>query len=177
VRSSSAGRSPEDRASLKALADPWEGIETIAPVGRVVAGQTEVAEFGAFVVAAGVEGLLHVSELGARAERPSDHLNVGDQVLAVVKEVDKKRRRISLALSDEGAKPGEAARDVRAILGAVVSATVEKHERFGVFVQITGTRGRAGRALIPTNELALRAGVDVRKELPIGTEVRARSPG
>jgi small subunit ribosomal protein S1 len=163
--------------SLKALAgDPWEGIETIAPVGRVVAGQvTRLADFGAFVrLGAGIEGLLHVSELGARVGHPSDRLNVGDQVLAVVKEVDKGRRRVSLALSDEGARAGDAARDVRAVLGAVVTGTVEKHERFGVFVQLTGTRGRAGRALIPTNELALRAGADVRKELPIGAEVRAK---
>ncbi len=163
--------------SLKALAaDPWEGIDAIAQVGRVVAGQvTRLADFGAFVrIAAGVEGLLHVSELGARVSHPSEQLEVGQQLLAVVKEVDAKRRRVALALVDEGAREGDRVQAMRPVLGAVVMATVEKHERFGVFVQIAGTQGRAGRGLVPTAELGLRPGADVRKELPIGAELRAK---
>lgn len=163
--------------SLKALAsDPWDGIEAVAPVGRVVAGQvTRFADFGAFVrLAPGVEGLLHVSELGARVTRPADALEIGQQLLVVVKEVDAARKRISLALSEEGASAGDEAKDVRPVLNAIVTATVEKHERFGVLVQVAGTRGRAGRGLVPNAELGLRAGADVRKELPIGTEVRAK---
>src|SRR5687768_5524883 len=61
--------------SLRALAsDPWEGVERIAPVGTIVGGQvTRLTEFGAFVrLAAGIEGLLHVSELGARVRHPSE---------------------------------------------------------------------------------------------------------
>lgn len=163
--------------SLKALeSDPWQGIDAIAPVGRVVAGQvTRLTDFGAFVrLAPGVEGLLHVSELGARVKGPAEVLEVGQQLLVVVRSVDPARRRISLALSEEGAKPGDAAKDLRPVLNAVVSATVEKHERFGVFVQIAGTQGRAGRGLVPNAELGLRPGADVRKELPIGAEVRAK---
>ncbi len=163
--------------SLKALAaDPWEGIEAIAAVGRVVAGQvTRLTEFGAFVrLAAGVEGLLHVSELGARVSHPSEALEVGQQLLCVVKEVDPKRHRVGLALTGEGAREGDVVREVRPVLGAIVTATVEKHERFGVFVQVAGTQGRAGRGLVPSAELGLRAGADVRKELPIGAEVRAK---
>lgn len=163
--------------SLKALAaDPWQGVSAIAPVGRVVAGQvTRLTEFGAFVrLAAGVEGLLHVSELGARVSNPADALEIGQQLLLVVKDVDASRRRISLALSDEGASVGDQAKDLRPVLNAVVTATVEKHERFGVFVQVAGTQGRAGRGLVPNAELGLRAGADVRKDLPLGTEVRAK---
>ncbi len=163
--------------SLKALAgDPWAGALTIAPVGQVVAGQvTRMTEFGAFVrLAPGVEGLLHISELNARATRPEDALEIGEQLLLVVKDVDLARRRISLALSEEGAKPGEKAKDMRPVLNAIVNATVEKHERFGVFVQVAGTQGRAGRGLVPNAELALRAGSDVRKDLPLGTTIRAK---
>ncbi|MBZ0120071.1 MAG: S1 RNA-binding domain-containing protein [Sandaracinaceae bacterium] len=163
--------------SLRALAtDPWDGIGAIAPVGRVLGGQvTRLADYGAFVrLAAGVEGLLHVSELGARVKHPQERLSVGDHRLVVVKEVDRERKRVSLALADEGANEGEIAKTVRVVMGAVVKAVVEKHERFGVFVQIAGTQGRAGRALVPTAELALRAGADVRKELPIGAEITAK---
>jgi small subunit ribosomal protein S1 len=163
--------------SLRALAtDPWESLETIAPRGRVVAGQvTRLADFGAFVrLAPGVEGLLHVSELGARVTHASEALSVGQQVLVTVKDVDLERRRVGLTLSAEGARAGEAAQDVRPVLGAIVKATVEKHERFGVFVQVAGVPGRAGRGLVPNAELGLPRGVDVRKELPLGTEVRAK---
>lgn len=163
--------------SLKALAgDPWEGVATIAPVGRVVAGQvTRLTEFGAFVrLAPGVEGLLHVSELGARVTHPSDAVEIGQQLLVVVKDVDASRKRVSLALSEAGAREGEEARTLRPVLNAIVAATVEKHERFGVFVQVAGTQGRAGRGLVPNEELGIPRGADVRKELPIGTEVRAK---
>jgi small subunit ribosomal protein S1 len=163
--------------SLRALAtDPWDGLDTIAPRGSVLAGQvTRIAEFGAFVrLAPGVEGLLHVSELGARATDPATALTVGQQVLVTVKEADRERRRVGLGLAGEGARAGDRAKDVRPVLGAVVKATVEKHERFGVFVQIAGIPGRAGRGLVPNAELGTQRGVDVRKELPLGAEVRAK---
>lgn len=163
--------------SLKELqADPWDGIDAIAPVGKVVAGRvTRVTDFGAFVrLAAGVEGLLHVSELGIRVEHPSEVIEVGEQRLVVVRGVDRGRKRISLALAGEGATEGETAQNLRPVMGAVVTATVEKHERFGVFVQVAGTQGRAGRGLVPTAELGLPRGADVRKELPAGAEITAK---
>lgn len=171
------GGRPKVTLSLKALAaDPWQGIDRIAPVGKVVAGQvTRLADFGAFVrLAAGVEGLLHVSELGARTQHPSDQLEVGQQLLVAVRDLDRSRQRISLALAAEGAREGEAAVDLRPVQGAVVDATVEKVERFGVFVQVAGTQGRAGRGLVPNAELGLKGGVDVRKEMPVGSQIRAK---
>lgn len=163
--------------SLKALAsDPWDGIHTTAPVGLVMAGQiTRLADFGAFVrLAAGIEGLLHVSELGARVSHPSEQLEVGQQVLVVIRDVDRSRRRVSLTLADQGSKVGEEAKNLKPVMGALVTATVEKHEHFGVFAQVAGTSGRAGRGLVPTQELGLARGADLRRELPVGTEIRAK---
>ncbi|MBX3276109.1 MAG: S1 RNA-binding domain-containing protein [Sandaracinaceae bacterium] len=163
--------------SLKALAaDPWEGIEAVAPIGQVLAGQvTRITEFGAFVrLGPGVEGLLHVSELGARMTHASEGAEVGQQVLVVARSIDPAKRRISLALAPPGAQVGAAGGARGPVYGAVVRATVEKHENFGVFAQIEGTRGRAGRALIPTSELGIARGADARKELPIGTVVSAK---
>lgn len=163
--------------SLKALAtDPWDGIDAIAPVGRVVAGQvSKLMEFGAFVrLAAGVEGLLHVSELGASVRHPSEVLEVGAQVLCAVKSVDRERKRIALVPAQEGASLGDVSLGPSVVLGSVVDAVVEKVERFGVFVQLAGTKGRAGRGLIPNAELGTDRGVDVRKEFPAGRQVRAK---
>lgn len=163
--------------SLKALAqDPWEAISVVAPVGGVLAGTvTRVVEFGAFVrVAAGIEGLLHVTELSGRREHPSGLVTPGQNVLVVVKSVDAKARKLSLTLAPDGAAVGGVVAGARVILGAVVKATVERFEPYGVFVQIEGTRGRAGRGLIPNAELGLTRGADVRKHFSEGTVVTAK---
>lgn len=171
------GDKTEITLSLKALAtDPWTAIEAVAPVGRVVAGQvSRIAEFGAFVrIAPGVEGLLHVSELGARVRRPEDAVQIGQPVLVKVLAVDAQRRRVSLALASDGASVGAEDRGASIVVGAVVKATVEKVENYGVVVQLAGTKGRAGRGVIPNAETGTRVGADLRKEFPVGREVTAK---
>lgn len=171
------GEKIEITLSLKALAsDPWTAIEALAPVGKVVAGQvSRVAEFGAFVrLAAGVEGLLHVSELGARVRRPEDAVQIGQSLLVKVLSVDPQRRRVSLALASEGASVGSEDRGGAIVVGQVVKASVEKVENYGVVVQLAGTKGRAGRAVIPNAETGTRLGADLRKEFPVGREVTAK---
>jgi small subunit ribosomal protein S1 len=163
--------------SLKALAaDPWDAIDEIAPLGRVVAGKVvKLMDFGAFVqIAPGIEGLLHVSELGAGNRHPSTMLNAGDAVLVVVRNVDRERQRIGLAPAPKGASVGEAIGGGGLTVGAIVKCTVEAIERFGVFVQIEGTAGRAGRGLIRERELGLAQGADVKRTFPIGTELSAK---
>lgn len=163
--------------SLKALAaDPWEALDTVAPVGRVVQGTvTRMKEFGAFIrLASGVEGLLHVSELSGKPEHPSKVLTEGQSITVVVKSTDAAKRRISLVPAPDELPVGAAAPNTRVALGAVVKGIVERHEPYGVFVQLAGTQGRAGRGLIPNEELGISRGADKRKELPLGTEVTAK---
>jgi small subunit ribosomal protein S1 len=171
------GEKVEITLSLKALAaDPWSAIEAVAPVGRVVAGQvSRLADFGAFVrIASGVEGLLHVSELGARVRNPKDVLQIGQSVLVRVLSIDTERRRIALAPASEGAAVGAEDRGASVVVGSVVEAAVEKVENYGVVVQLVGTKGRAGRAVVPNAESGTRAGADLRKEFPVGRIVKAR---
>lgn len=163
--------------SLKALAsDPWDAIDEVAPIGRVVAGKVvKLMEFGAFVqIAPGIEGLLHVSELGAGNRHPSAMLSAGDAVLVVVRNVDRERQRIGLAPAPKGASVGEAIGGGALTAGAIVKCTVEAIERFGVFVQIENTAGRAGRGLIRERELGLAQGADLKRTFPIGTELTAK---
>ena len=159
--------------SLKALAaDPW--ADTDVTEGRVYLGTvTRSAEFGRFVrLAAGIEGLLHVSELGrdTRAEE-------GEQVLVAVKKLDREAKKISLVLAPDGAEPGTvlaAAAGPALAVGRVVSGTVERIETYGIFVQVEGTKGRAGRGLVPNAELGVPRGTDLRKAFPEGTKVTAK---
>lgn len=163
--------------SLKDLADdPWDNVDSVAPQGTVVQGTVRrLMDFGAFVeLAPGVEGLLHVSELGAGARHPSSFLHVGQTLLVTVQSVDPSKKRISLAPAPKDAEAGTrvVARSLR--IGDVVDVVANKVERFGIFVQVEGTTGRAGRGLVPMRELGVAEGTDVRKLYPEGKTFQAK---
>lgn len=159
--------------SLKALAaDPWEGLD-FTP-GRVVSGTVvRSTDFGRFVrIAPGIEGLLHVSELGREFKAEE-----GEEVRVVIKKLDKESKKISLAAAPDGAEVGSTVptaptNDLK--VGAVVQGTVERIETYGIFVQVEGTKGRAGRGLVPNAELGVPRGTDLRKTFPEGTKVTAK---
>ncbi|MBN8615240.1 MAG: S1 RNA-binding domain-containing protein [Deltaproteobacteria bacterium] len=163
--------------SLKALAkDPWENIEVIAPIGKVVAGTvTRTADFGAFVrIGSGIEGLLHISELGARVKRTEDALAIGQNLLVKVQSVDTSKKRVSLALASDGLAVGAIDTTKAVVVGSIVKAVVEKIESYGVVVQLAGVKGRSGRGTIPNAETNTRPGTDLRKEFPQGKEITAK---
>lgn len=163
--------------SLKALAkDPWENIEVIAPIGKVVAGQvTRTADFGAFVrIGSGVEGLLHISELGARVKRTEEALSIGQNLLVKVQSVDTGKKRVSLALASDGLAVGAIDTTKAVVVGSIVKAVVEKIESYGVVVQLAGVKGRSGRGTVPNAETNTRPGTDLRKEFPQGKEITAK---
>jgi small subunit ribosomal protein S1 len=163
--------------SLKRLAsDPWDAVDALVPVGRVLAGVVvRTADFGAFVkLASGIDGLLPTSEVSSKARNAGDVLTVGQPVLVVARSVDKAKKRISLVLAEDGVAPGAAVEQRTIPVGAIVNAKVEKIETFGVFVQIEGTKGRSGRGLIPISELGAAHGVDLRKSYPEGTALVAK---
>jgi small subunit ribosomal protein S1 len=97
-------RRPEQVSfSLKALErDPWDDAAATLRAGAVVKGRVTRAEaFGAFVeLAPGVEGLLHVSELGAgkHLRHAREAVKPGDAVEVTILAVDGEKRRISLGL-------------------------------------------------------------------------------
>lgn len=90
--------------SLKALAnDPWrDATAYLAEGARVKGTVTRLQPFGAFVeIAPAVEGLVHISELGAgrRINHPKEVVSVGQAVEAVVLAIDHERRRLSLSMA------------------------------------------------------------------------------
>ena len=159
--------------SLKALAkDPWEGVGDVLTEGKVARGTvTRVLDFGAFVrVAPGLEGLLHRSELGAKEEMPKP----GETVDVVVKSIDRVAKKIALVQAPEGFAVGAQVKELRIAVGAMVTGTVERIETYGLFLQIDGTKGRAGRGLLPNAELGVARGTDLRKAFPEGTKLTAK---
>lgn len=106
--------------SLKALAsDPWRDATASLVEGTRVKGTiTRLQPFGAFIeIAPGVEGLVHISELGAgrRINHPKEVVAVGQQVEATVLSVDHDKRRLSLSLAaSKDASPEDVAAVPRA---------------------------------------------------------------
>ncbi len=100
--------------SLKALAaDPWRDATASLGEGKRVKGKiTRLQPFGAFVeIAPGIEGLVHISELGAarRINHPKEVVSEGQEVEATVLAIDHEKRRLSLSL---GKSEGGSAEDV-----------------------------------------------------------------
>jgi len=155
---------------------PWERLGADSPYveGRRCEGVvTKLMPFGAFVeLEPGLEGLVHVSRLGAgrRIGHPSEVLAEGQRVEVSIVGIDREKQRIALSMDDTRGEVAEepletepaAAGDGPAIRpGARLTGTVEGHRDFGVFVKLaegqTGllhisqielqTSGNAGRAL------------------------------
>lgn len=163
--------------SLKALAaDPWDQVESVAPEGKVVRGSvSRVMDFGAFIrLAPGIEGLLHVSELGGKFSHPSTLLKAGEYINVAVRSIDRNARKISLSPAPEGLAPGAQVTAPSLTIGDVVEARVDHVEPYGVVVQVEGTRGRIGRGVVPNAELGVSRGADTRKLFPAGAPLKAK---
>ncbi len=90
--------------SLKSLErDPWDDVATRFAEGAHIRGTiSRLQQFGAFVeLAPGIEGLIHISELGTerRISHPREVVNIGDRVEVKVLAIDHERHRISLSLA------------------------------------------------------------------------------
>jgi small subunit ribosomal protein S1 len=119
--------------------DPWETVAARFPVnGRVMGQVVNVTDYGAFVeLEAGVEGLIHITEMtwSRRMKHPSKVVRAGDQVEAVVLEVNPRDRRISLGLKQLEANPWTTI-DSRYSIGSVVEGRVRNMTDFGAFIEI-----------------------------------------
>ncbi len=93
--------------------NPWDEIHHRYRVGQMVKGKvTNVTKFGAFVeLEAGIEGLVHISELShKRVDKAAEVVNAGDEIQAVVINVDPKKHKIGLSLKDMTRYQGPAPR-------------------------------------------------------------------
>ena len=90
---------------------PWASLDDSIKVGDKVSGKVVViADYGAFVeIAAGVEGLIHVSEMSwsQHLRTAHDFLKVGDNIEAVVLTLDREERKMSLGIKQLKSDPWE----------------------------------------------------------------------
>ncbi|MGH9457984.1 MAG: 30S ribosomal protein S1 [Thermoanaerobaculia bacterium] len=130
-----------ERVSLgykQRVPDPWLDVALRYPIGSKVRGRVvSLTDYGAFVeLEEGVEGLVHISEMSwTRRVRPSKLLTVGEEIEAVVADVNVPNRRISLSLKALEENPWETI-EARYPVGSTVQGRVRNITDFGAFVEV-----------------------------------------
>ena len=114
-------------------------IESKFPIGHHVKGKiTKLVPYGAFVeLSEGVEGLVHVSELSwtKRITRPSDVLTLGQEIEAVVLQINKDEQKISLGVRQLESNPWDDI-DSRFPIGSHIKGKVRNLTAYGAFVEL-----------------------------------------
>ena len=119
------------------LSDPWENVDGKFPIGAKMEGRvTNITDYGAFVeLEAGVEGLVHVSEMSwtKKNVHPGKIVSTSQQVEVMVLDVDLSKRRISLGLKQCTNNPWE---DLSATypVGTEIDGEIRNITEFGLFV-------------------------------------------
>jgi small subunit ribosomal protein S1 len=153
--------------------DPWEGIEAKYPIGAKFTGKvTNITDYGAFVeLEAGVEGLIHVSEMSwvKKNVHPGKIVSTSQEVEVQVLEVDPNKRRISLGLKQTQENPWIAFAEKHP-KGTEISGQIRNITEFGLFVGLEG--GIDG--MVHLSDLDWnKSGEEALKEYGKGDEVRA----
>ncbi|USG61453.1 30S ribosomal protein S1 [Sneathiella marina] len=117
--------------------DPWEALEAKYPLNSKFHGRvTNITDYGSFVeLEAGVEGLVHVSEMSwtKKNVHPGKIVSTSQEVEVMILEVDQSRRRISLGLKQCLDNPWESFAETIPV-GSTIEGVVKNITEFGLFV-------------------------------------------
>jgi small subunit ribosomal protein S1 len=122
-------------------ADPWDAVAGKYPLDSVHTGRvTNITDYGAFVeLEAGVEGLVHVSEMSwtKKNVHPGKIVSTSQEVEVMVLEIDETKRRVSLGLKQTQRNPWEVFAETHPE-GTEVEGEVKNITEFGLFVGLEG---------------------------------------
>lgn len=153
--------------------NPWDEIEQRYVLGRQVKGKVRnMTAYGAFVeLEEGIDGMVHVSDLSwtKKINHPSEILKKGDEVEAVVIDIDKANQRISLGVKQMEDDPWKAIESTFKI-GDLVKGQVTKLANFGAFVALPGEID----GLVHISQISEDHVAKVKDVLKVGQEVEAR---
>src|SRR5215210_4116808 len=153
--------------------NPWDEIEHRYMIGKTVRGKVRnMTAYGAFVeLEEGIDGMVHVSDLSwtRKINHPSEMLKKGDEVEAVVIDIDKQNQRISLGIKQLEDDPWKSI-DQRYKIGDLVTGKVTKLASFGAFVQLADDID----GLVHISQISEDHIAKVKDVLKIGQEVEAR---
>ena len=119
--------------------NPWDMVRHNYPIGARVRGKVRnMTTYGAFIeLEEGIDGMVHVSDMSwtRKVNHPSEVLKKGDEVDAIVLDIDPQQQRISLGMKQLATDPWS---DIDSFfkIGDVVEGTVTKVTSFGAFVEL-----------------------------------------
>ncbi|MGB0410865.1 MAG: 30S ribosomal protein S1 [Pikeienuella sp.] len=123
------------------MSDPWDGVEAKYPLESKWTGRvTNITDYGAFVeLEAGVEGLVHVSEMSwtKKNVHPGKIVSTSQEVEVIVLDVDPSKRRVSLGLKQTQGNPWEVFAATHPA-GTKVEGEVKNITEFGLFIGLEG---------------------------------------
>jgi len=153
--------------------NPWDEIELRYMIGKQVKGKVRnMTAYGAFVeLEEGIDGMIHVSDLSwtRKINHPSEMLKKGDDLEAVVLDIDKTNQRISLGVKQLDQDPWKEI-DGRFRIGDLVKGTITKLTNFGAFVQLQDDID----GLVHISQISEDRVEKVKDVLKVGQEVEAR---
>ena len=153
--------------------NPWDTVQERFPAGSKVSGKVRnFTAYGAFIeLEEGIDGMIHVSDMSwtRKINHPSECLQKGQEVEAVVLDVNPKEQRISLGLKQAQQDPWAEIASKYAV-GSTVKGKVSKIASFGAFVELEdGVDG-----LVHISQISDQRVEKVKDALEIGQEVEAR---
>ena len=159
--------------SIKQLsANPWEKIKERFKEGDRIKGKvTNITDFGIFIqLLPGIDGLAHISDLSwtEHIEHPSNLCKVGDELEAIILNVEEDSKKISLGIKQLSKDPWEKV-DTEFPIGTIFTGKAVKAASFGVFVKLPN----GIEALIPNNEKDA-TGKTIENKVEVGSEGKYR---
>jgi len=153
--------------------NPWDLAHTKYPPGTKVKGPIRnLTSYGAFLeLEEGLDGMVHVSDMSwtRKVNHPSEVLKKGDEVEAVVLEVDKANQRISLGMKQLGVDPWEQIETLFKV-GDLVTGKVTKLASFGAFVGLPNDID----GLVHISQVSEERVDKIKNVLKVGDDVTAR---
>ncbi len=153
--------------------NPWDEVSLKYPQGTVVKGIVRsFTAYGAFVeLPEGLDGMIHVSDLSwtRKINHPSEMLKKGQEIEAVVLEIDKTNQRISLGVKQLTEDPWKNIENVYKV-GEIVKGKVSKIASFGAFIQLADEID----GLVHISQISVDRVNRVKDVLKVGQEVEAR---
>lgn len=153
--------------------NPWDEIEQRYIIGKQVKGTVRnMTAYGAFVeLEEGIDGMVHVSDLSwtRKINHPSEVLKKGDEVEAVVIDIDKANQRIALGVKQLDEDPWKEI-DRLYKIGDLVKGKVTKLANFGAFVALDHDID----GLVHISQLSEDHVAKVKDVIKVGDEVEAR---
>lgn len=154
-------------------ANPWDTVQDRYPVGSRISGKVRnFTTYGAFVeMEEGIDGMIHVSDMSwtRKINHPSEVLQKGQTIEAIVLEIDAQNQRISLGLKQAQTDPWSSIASTYQI-GQIVKGKVSKIASFGAFVELEdGVDG-----LVHISQISDQHIEKVKDALKVGQEVEAR---